>query len=111
MAVDLDMERPASVWRIDKTVNIPILMAIGATAVTVITWGNGVTSAIDREREARVKLEQVQQQQRVEAGQLRAELMQQQSQVRVELQQQLGDIKSEIKTELRELRNDIKANR
>jgi hypothetical protein len=95
-------------WRLDKTVNLPVLLTLGTIGFTVVTWSNNVTTGLERERTRVTNMEGGLAQQRLEQGQIRSELIQQQSQVRIELNQQLNKIETEIKGEIRELRNDIK---
>ena len=109
--LEAEVDRPPTAWRVDKTINLPTAALVVSALITAITLFNGLRNDVDREREARMRLEASQAQSRIDQGQIRQELMQQQSQMRLELQQQLGEVKTEIKTELREMRNDIKANR
>lgn len=87
-------------WRLDKTVNLPLLVTLSACAFSMVTWGNGVTNRV-------TTLESTQGQQRIEATQVRAELMQQQAQQRIEATAQFNRLESKIESEIRELRNVI----
>lgn len=87
-------------WRLEKSVNLPLLVTLAASAFSLVTWGNGVTVRV-------TTLETNQSQARVEATQVRAEMMQAQAQQRIESTQQFNKLESKIENEIRELRNAI----
>ena len=101
------MEGERQPWRLDKTINLPMVAAALGVCMSAVLWGKTIESSIDRERLRVTSLEVGQAQTRVEQGQIRTELAQQQSQNRLEILGELQRLQRDIRDEVKELRNAV----